>query len=85
MADKATSPHQDPIHHGLRKQPTDGLAAAQLDIEDLQRRIAEVGEATGQGDGILKRQIDELNTRIDVLQARIDGLLVEIRKLQEAK
>lgn len=80
MADNKQQPHQDPIHQGLRR-PSDGLAAAQLDIEQLYKRIDEISARlsqcvmnAGEGDGILRKEIESLKTRLQLLEDAQDKM-----------
>lgn len=76
-------PHQDPVQP--KRPPSDGLAAAQQDIDELHKRVAQVAEATGLGDGLLRQKIDELERNVvhiagevKMAHSRMDSIVIEI-------
>jgi hypothetical protein len=82
-----TQPHQDPIHQGQRR-PSDGLAAAQFDIEQLRGRVAQLAMNTGEGHGILQeriaaveRQAGAVSDRVEALAQRLDAVESQARTL----
>ena len=65
-----TKPHQDPIHQGLRRTPSDGLAAAMLRIDELESKILKTATAAGEGDGVHLQKIQQLANRVQDLEDR---------------
>lgn len=78
--DRQTAPHQDPITKPPRR-PTDGLAAAQLDIEELKGRVAAMAYSAGQGDELLQNQVNALQLTVGQLVEHVEALNSQMRTI----
>jgi methyl-accepting chemotaxis protein len=72
-----------------RPATNDGLAAAQLDIDDLNKRIAQVAEGVGQAEGYIVLRIEKIDAQIEELKMTsntsatiVEQLSVQLQELR---